>query len=69
MIMTSGIGGLETYKKIKEIKPNLKTIIVSGYSAKNHVLKAQQLGVKKYIRKPYTIETIGKAVYDTLNNN
>ncbi len=67
MIMVSGIGGLETYKRIKKIKPDLKTIIVSGYSAKDHVLEAQKLGVKRYIRKPYTIETIGKAVYDTLN--
>ncbi len=67
MIMASGMGGLETYKKIREIKPEQKTIIISGYSASNHVLEAQKLGVKKYIRKPYTIETISKAVYELLN--
>jgi len=68
MIMKTGISGLETYKRIKEINPELKTIIVSGYSPNDDVLKAQEMGVKRYIRKPYTIETIGKEVYNILNN-
>ncbi len=67
MIMLHGMDGLETYKKIKEIRPNQKTIIVSGYSRPNQVLEAQKLGVKKYIRKPYTIEAISKAVFELLN--
>ncbi len=67
MIMNPGIGGLETYKRIIKINPNQKTIIVSGYSEKGHVLEAQKLGVNKFIRKPYTIETIGKAIYEELN--
>ena len=69
MIMKTGISGFETYKRIKEIKPELKTIIVSGYSPNDDVLKAQEMGVKRYIRKPYTIETIGKEVYQILNNS
>ncbi len=67
MIMLHGMDGLETYKKIKEINPKQKTIIISGYSRPNQVLEAQRLGVKKYIRKPYTIEAISKAVFELLN--
>ena len=35
MIMEPGIDGLETYRRIKEINPNQKVILVSGYSDPN----------------------------------
>ncbi len=69
MIMETGIGGLETYKKIREFIPFQKAMIVSGFSESDQISEAQKLGVKKYIRKPYTIETIGKAVYELLNKD
>jgi len=67
MIMTPGIGGLETYKQILRTNPLQKAIIVSGYSASNDVEKAQKLGAGTYLRKPYTIENIGISVYSELN--
>ena len=62
MIMSPGIDGLETYKRIIEMHPNQKAIIASGFSETNRVKKAQQLGAGTYVRKPYTIEKIGMAV-------
>jgi len=69
MIMSPGIDGLETYKRIKKTNPLQKAIIVSGYSASNDVEKAQKLGAGTYLRKPYTIENIGISVYNELNQN
>jgi CheY-like chemotaxis protein len=67
MIMEPGIDGLETYKKIIEISPNQKAIIVSGYSETERVQEAIKLGVKKYIKKPYSVENLSKAVKKILN--
>lgn len=67
MIMAPGIGGLETYKQILKIKPNQKAIVVSGYSASHKVMEVQKLGAGKFIRKPYTTEEIGIAVFEELN--
>jgi CheY-like chemotaxis protein len=62
MIMPPGIDGLETYERIVSKHPNQKAIIVSGFSETKRVRKTQKLGAKTYVRKPYSIETIGTAV-------
>ncbi len=67
MIMTPGIDGLETYKRILEINPKQKAIIVSGFSETDRVSEAQKLGAGAYIKKPYIIEKIGVAIRDELD--
>jgi len=62
MIMTPGIDGLETYKRIIKKHPGQKAIIASGYSETGSVRQAQKLGAGQYVKKPYTLETIGVAV-------
>ncbi len=66
MIMDPGMNGYETYKEIIKIHPNQKAIIASGFSETYDVKKAQELGVGKYIKKPYTFEKIGVAVKEGL---
>jgi PAS domain S-box-containing protein len=62
MIMEPGIDGLETYKQIVAINPGQKTIIASGYSESERVKEAQRMGAGAYIRKPYLLEKLGRAV-------
>jgi len=62
MIMEPGIDGLETYKKILEIHPGQKSIIASGYSESARVKEAQHLGAGTYVKKPYLLEKIGRAI-------
>lgn len=66
MIMDPGMDGLDTYKQILCMKPDQKTVIVSGYSETDRVKEAIQLGVSDYIKKPYLLETIGLALRRTL---
>jgi len=66
MIMDPGIDGLETYKRILELHPGQKAIITSGFSETDNVKKVQALGAGPYIKKPYTLERIGRAVRDEL---
>jgi len=68
MIMDPGIDGLETYKRILKLNPSQKAIIVSGFSETKRVKEAQNLGAGVYVRKPYLMEKIAKAVRAELDN-
>jgi YesN/AraC family two-component response regulator len=67
MIMDPGMDGLDTYKKVLEIHPKQKAIIVSGFSESDRVKAAQALGAGAYVRKPYVIEKLGLAVKKELD--
>ncbi len=67
MIMDPGMDGLETYRRILEIAPGQKAVIVSGYSETDRVKEAQKLGAGVYVRKPYVLEKIGLAIRNELN--
>ncbi|MBN1828232.1 MAG: PAS domain S-box protein [Deltaproteobacteria bacterium] len=67
MIMDPGIDGLETYRRIHEMNPRQKAIIVSGYSETDRVRAAQQLGAGTFVRKPYVLEKIGLAIRNELD--
>jgi len=62
MIMDPGMDGLETYQRVLEINPTQKAIIASGYSESKRVKDAQSLGAGEYVKKPYLLEKIGRAV-------
>jgi DNA-binding NarL/FixJ family response regulator len=62
MIMDPGIDGLETYKRILQLHPRQKAIIVSGFSETERVKEVQKLGAGPYVKKPYLVEQIGLAV-------
>jgi signal transduction histidine kinase len=66
MIMDPGIDGLETYRRIREIRPGQKAIIVSGFAETERVHKAQELGAGAYLKKPYLQERLGMAVREEL---
>ncbi|MFC1516178.1 response regulator [Thermodesulfobacteriota bacterium] len=66
MIMDPGIDGLETYRKILDIRPGQRAIIASGFSESEQVKAAQNLGAGSYLKKPYLLETLGKAVRSEL---
>ncbi len=62
MIMEPGIDGLETYKRIIALHPGQKAVIASGYSKTRRIQKAMALGVRRFIKKPYSFETIALSV-------
>ncbi|MEE9443313.1 MAG: ATP-binding protein [candidate division Zixibacteria bacterium] len=62
MIMPPGIDGVETFKRIREIKSDQKAIIVSGFSETDQVMKAKSMGVGAFVKKPLTKKTLMMAV-------
>jgi len=66
MIMDPGIDGCETYRRMIDLKPGLKAVIVSGYSESDRVREARRLGAGAYVKKPYTMERIALALRNEL---
>jgi len=62
MIMDPGLDGLETYERIRELNPEQKAVIASGFSETGRVKAAQGLGAGSYLKKPYTLEKLGLSV-------
>ena len=48
-------------------EPRQKAIIASGFSETERVKEAQTLGAGQFVKKPYTLENIGRAVRHELD--
>ncbi len=66
MIMEPGIDGLETYRAMIKKWPQQKAIIASGFAETERLNEALQLGVKTHLKKPYSINNLGKHVKEGL---
>ncbi|MDR0550290.1 MAG: response regulator [Deltaproteobacteria bacterium] len=66
MIMRPGLNGRETYEAILAFKPGQKAIIASGLAEGEEVAKAQALGARYFVAKPYTLEDIAGAVHSAI---
>ncbi len=66
MIMEPGIDGLETYQRIKEIRPDQKAILLSGFAETDQVKKALSLGAGRYMKKPILFSDLAKAIKEEL---
>jgi len=67
MIMDPGIDGLETYHRVLSLVPEQKAVIASGFAETERVTAALELGVREYLKKPYTLEKLGLCVRAALD--
>ncbi|MEA3306391.1 MAG: response regulator [Elusimicrobiota bacterium] len=63
-----GMSGLEMLKKIKDISPEKKVIIMTGYSTKNVAIEALKNKADNYIEKPFDIKVIRALIEKELLN-
>ena len=56
------MSGLETLRVIREINPDAKIVMLTGYADKSSVLEARDNGATDYILKPYSNERLLTAV-------
>jgi signal transduction histidine kinase/ActR/RegA family two-component response regulator len=68
MLMDPGMNGRQSYAKILKLYPDQKAIVASGFSQSDDVKATIKLGANGFIKKPYTMASLGQAVKEALNS-
>ncbi len=68
MLMEPGMNGRQTYEEILAFCPDQKAIIVSGFSESDDIKATIKLGANGFIKKPYTLDSLSRAVKVALNS-
>ena len=66
MIMP-GMGGAETYDRLKEINPDSKVLLSSGYSINGQATEILKQGCDGFIQKPFNIEKLSRKIREILD--
>jgi len=61
-VMLPGIDGLETLRRLKEVRPDLPVIMVSGQEPWATLDRALALGASDFLHKPFAAEDLENAV-------
>jgi len=67
MIMP-GMGGGETYDRMKEIHPTIKVLLSSGYSINGQATEILKRGCNGFLQKPFTLGEISKAIREVVES-
>ena len=59
--------GMEILEKVKQVKPNLFVVVITGYSTVANTVKAMKIGANEYLSKPFTDNELIDAVEKVLN--
>ncbi len=60
------LNGLEMSKQIKDLNPDAKILITSAFDDKEKLLECIRIGVTDYLKKPISIDTLVKTLYDNI---
>ena len=63
-IRMPGMNGVETYRRIKEVRPRIKAIMMTAYSVEDLVEEAMQEGVCKVLDKPIDLDGLMALIKD-----
>lgn len=67
LTIPGGMGGREAIQKLKEIDPNVKAIVSSGYSNDPVLANFKRFGFEAVLVKPYKIETLSSTIAEVIN--
>ncbi|MDX9788476.1 MAG: PAS domain S-box protein [Desulfobacterales bacterium] len=68
MIMP-GMGGAETYDRLKEINPGNKVLLSSGYTFDSRAQEMLARGCDGFLRKPFSVEEISQKIRKILDKS
>jgi len=68
MIMPD-IGGGEVYDRIKEIDPQVKVLLSSGYSIDGQATDILERGCNGFVQKPFNMKVMSTKIREVLNKN
>jgi len=67
MIMPD-MGGGDTYDRLKEVNPNLKVLLSSGYSIDGQAKEILERGCDGFIQKPFNLQDLSKKMVEILDS-
>jgi len=63
-----GMGGAETYERLKEINSNVKVLLSSGYSIDGQAAEILERGCNGFIQKPFTLKKLSQKIRSILDS-
>ncbi len=66
LTIPGGMGGKEAIGRLREIDPNVKSLVSSGYSNDPVMAEYEKYGFAGVISKPYSIEQLSKSLQDVI---
>ncbi|NLD35631.1 MAG: response regulator [Desulfatiglans sp.] len=67
MIMP-GMGGMETFDRLKEVDSNVRVLLSSGYSLDGQAREIMDRGCNGFIQKPFTLNNISQKVREIIGD-
>ncbi|HUU13733.1 MAG TPA: response regulator, partial [Terriglobia bacterium] len=61
-IVLPGMSGIDATRKLREINPDVKVILSSGYSGRGKEREVLDAGGVDFIGKPYTVEMLSRVL-------
>jgi two-component system cell cycle sensor histidine kinase/response regulator CckA len=62
LTVIGGLGGEETFKQLRELDPDVRAIVASGYDNDAMVRRFLDMGFCGYLTKPYRVTDLGKVL-------
>ena len=66
-VILPGVNGVEFLRRVRESRPHLPVVMISGVSSIRPVMTALELGAVDYIRKPFDIDELRLVVARALH--
>ncbi len=67
MIMENDLNGCQLYRKMLDVNPRQKAIVVSGYSEGGQMAEVKELGISYFLEKPVTLPAVSRAIRQALD--
>ena len=61
-----GMSGLELIRRLRQISPSIRAILITAYGDEKVEAEARCLGVFRYIRKPFRVEELLQTAREAL---
>jgi nitrogen-specific signal transduction histidine kinase/CheY-like chemotaxis protein len=68
-MLMPGMGGPETFQKLKEIDPGVRVLLSSGYSLDGEAQQVMAAGARGFIQKPYRLVALSHKVAEVLGTS
>jgi two-component system, cell cycle sensor histidine kinase and response regulator CckA len=68
-MLMPGMGGAETYRQLKEMDPEVRVLLSSGYSLDGEAQQVMAAGAQGFIQKPYRLAVLSHHVAKTIGES